>query len=69
VRLKFSIPEKQAVLRLPFYEEEPPARPVPASIEIKPLLDRPVAFQIALEKENERHLYDVDWSGKIAHLA
>jgi hypothetical protein len=69
VQLRFSVPEEKTVLRLPFYEAEPTAPSIPASIEIKPLLDRPVAFQISLEKEGGRNSYNVDWAGKITRLS
>ena len=36
-----------------------------ATIEVKPLLDKPVAFQITLTQGEERHFYDVDWSGNM----
>jgi hypothetical protein len=47
------------------YRLQPAVRRVPAAIEVKPLLDQPIAFQITLTKGNERHLYDVDWSGNV----
>ena len=35
------------------------------AVEVKPLLDRPIAFQITLTENGERHFYDVDWSGNV----
>ena len=37
----------------------------PSMIEVKPLLDKPIAFQITLTKDGEEHLYSVDWSGHV----
>jgi hypothetical protein len=37
-----------------------------SEIEVKPVLDKPFAFQIILIKDGEEHLYRVDWSGKVA---
>ena len=34
-------------------------------VEVKPLLDKPIAFQITLTKNGEEHLYSVDWSGHV----
>lgn len=71
VVLKFAIPEqeKYEVVENPdqphAYQLEPVYRSSPASIEIKPLLDQSVAFEITLIKKNERYLYEVDWAGKI----
>ena len=35
-------------------------------IEVKPLLDKPIAFQIILNQDGKEHLYRVDWSGNMA---
>lgn len=37
-----------------------------STIEVKPLLDQPIAFKITLIKDGEEHLYRVDWSGHVA---
>ncbi len=72
VRLQFNIPQKETEYRIvdnpdkPLaYRFEPVVHAVSAIIEIKPLLDQPVAFEITLKKGNERYIYDVDWSGRI----
>ncbi|GEM_PF-3349026 len=72
VRLKFNIPQKTEEYKIidnpdkPLaYRLEPVVRSVPATIEIKPLLDKPVAFEITVKKGKERYLYDINWSGKI----
>ena len=72
VRLRFNIPQKTDEYQIidnpdmPLaYQLEPVVRSIPATIEIKPLLDKPLAFQITLKKGNERYVYDVDWSGRV----
>ena len=72
VQLRFSIPEKgpgYEVLDHPtkplLYRLEEEAKNVPVAVEILPLLDGPIAFQISVEKGKERLIYDVDWTGKI----
>lgn len=37
-----------------------------SELEVKPLLDKPIAFQIMLKKDGEEHFYSVDWSGHVA---
>lgn len=76
VELRFSIPSEDKayqVLDHPtkplLYRLKPMVQSVPASIEIKPLLDKPIAFQITLEKNNRRSQYEVDWAGGLASLA
>ena len=77
IRLRFSVQEEENGV----YEMEtdptkelvfhltPLVRSVPIVIEIKPLLDRPVAFQVSLVKGNEKRLYEVDWSGKMMRIS
>lgn len=72
IRLRFNIPQKTDEYQIidnpdkPLaYQLEPVVRSVPATIEIKPLLDKPLAFQITLKKGNERYVYDIDWSGRL----
>lgn len=72
VRLRFNVPEKTKEYQIvdnpdkPLaYQFKPVVSAVPATIEIKPLLDKPVAFEITLKKGNERYVFDVDWSGRI----
>ncbi len=72
VRLRFKVPEKEKEYQIidnpdrPLaYQLKPAVHEVPVSVEIKPLLDQPVAFEITLKKGNERYVYDVDWSGRI----
>ena len=77
IHLLFSIPKAEegsyGVARDPnrsiAYRLEPVVRRVPASVEIRPLLDRPVAFQITIKKGNEHYSYYVDWAGKITCAA
>lgn len=77
IQLKFSVSKKDEsaydVIDDPtqplLYQLKPLLKSVPASIEVRPLLDRPVAFQITLKKGNERYSYYVDWAGKITRLA
>ena len=72
VRLKFKVPEQEKEYQIidnpdrPLaYQLKPVVHGVPVSVEIKPLLDQPVAFEITLKKGNEHYVYDVDWSGRI----
>ncbi len=72
VRLRFNIPEKTNEYQIvdnpdkPMaYQFKPVVNSVPATIEIKPLLDKPVAFEITLKKGSEQYVFDVDWSGRI----
>lgn len=72
VRLQLNVPQKENEYRVidnpdrPLaYRLEPVVHAVPATIEIRPLLDQPAAFKITLKKGNERYVYDVDWSGRI----
>ena len=72
VRLRFEIPQKTGEFQMIDNPDRPLApqlesviRTVPVAIEIKPLFDKPVAFEITLKKGNERYVYDVDWSGRI----
>jgi len=77
IQLKFSVPKKEEgaydVIDDPnrplLYQLKPLLKSTPASIEVRPLLDRPVAFQITLKNGNEHYSYYVDWAGKITHLA
>lgn len=76
IQLRFSVPETAAgayqVIMHPtkplLYRLKPASTSVPATIKIKPLLDKPIAFQISIQKGNERHAYNVDWSGKISRM-
>ncbi len=72
VRLRFNVPQKTNEYQMidnpdkPLaYQFKPVISSVPATIEIKPLLDKPVAFEITLKKGSERYVFDVDWSGRI----
>lgn len=76
IQLRFSVPEQgkaYQVMNHPTkplaYRLEPMTSLTPASIDIQPLLDEPIAFQIVLHKGTERYRYHVDWSGKVIHLA
>ena len=76
IRLRFSVREEQEGV----YEMEthptkdlvlhlkPVVRSVPIVIEIRPLLDRPVAFQVSLVRDKTRRTYEVDWSGKMSRM-
>ena len=73
VRLEFSVPEVQEGYDMVvhptkplLYQLKPIVKNVRTVIEVKPLLDQPVAFQIELKKGSESHLYHVDWSGNIS---
>ena len=76
IQLRFSVSQKEEgtydVIDDPnkplLYQLKPALKSVPATIEVKPLLDRPVAFQITLRKGNEHYSYYVDWAGKISRL-
>ena len=57
-------PTKELVVHL-----RPVVRSVSIVIEIRPLLDRPIAFQVSLVKGDTRRLYDVDWSGRMTRIA
>lgn len=72
VRLQFNVPQQTNEYQIidnpdkPLaYQFKPVINSVPATIEIKPILDKPVAFQITLKKGSERYVFDVDWSGRI----
>lgn len=54
-------PTKELVYRL-----KPVVTQSTAVIEIRPLFDGPIAFQITLEKGNERADYEVNWAGWIS---
>ncbi len=76
IQLKFSVSQQEEAYDIVdnpdkplLYQLKPLLKSVPASIEVRPLLDRPVAFQITLKKGNERYSYYVDWAGKITRLA
>ena len=76
IQLKFSVSQQEEAYDIVdnpnkplLYQLKPLLKSVPASIEVRPLLDRPVAFQITLKKGNEHYSYYVDWAGKITHLA
>jgi hypothetical protein len=76
IRLRFSVREEQEDV----YEMEthptkdlvlhlkPVVRSVPIVIEIRPLLDRPVAFQVSVVRDKARRMYEVDWSGKMSQI-
>lgn len=76
IRLRFSVREEQEGV----YEMEthptkdlvvhlkPVVRSVPIVIEIRPLLDRPVAFQVSVVRDRTRRMYEVDWSGKMSQI-
>ena len=77
IRLRFSVREEEngvygmetdSTKELVFHLT-PVVRSVPIVIEIKPLLDRPVAFQVSIVKENTRRTYQVDWSGKMMRVS
>ena len=72
IKLRFSILEEENTYEIEthptkplLYHLEPVTRRIPVVIEIRPLLDSPMAFQITLENGNEHCLYNVDWAGKI----
>lgn len=77
VQLRFSVPEivedAYEVIDHPtkplLYRLEPVKRLVPTTVEIKPFLDKPIAFEITLQKGSERHHYEVDWAGRIARIS
>ncbi|MBI4368091.1 MAG: hypothetical protein HY588_01715 [Candidatus Omnitrophica bacterium] len=76
VRLQFSVPEAEEDYEMTnhptkplAYRLEPKIRQVPTSIEIRPLLDQPAAFQIVLAKGDARYAYSVDWAGNISRLS
>jgi len=77
IQLKFSVPQEEKgtydVVDNPdkplLYQLKPILKSVPATIEVKPLLDRPVAFQITLRKGAEHYSYYVDWAGKLSRIA
>lgn len=76
VRLRFSVPEQTSgyeMLRHPtkplLYRLEEEVRNIPVTIEIQPLLDGQAAFQITVERDAERLIYDVDWTGKVVGFA
>lgn len=58
---------KSVQIKLPVSENV--VRDTSTTIEVKPLLDKPVAFQITLTQGEERRLYDVDWSGNMVSEA
>lgn len=72
IRLKFSIQEEDPTAfemesdstKELLFHLEPVIKSIPTVIDIKPLLDGPVAFQVSLVKGNVRRFYEVDWSGK-----
>lgn len=76
IRLRFSLREEERgayeIEEHPtkelLFQLKPVVRSVPAVIDIKPLLDRPVAFHVSLTKGNDTCLYEVDWSGKISRI-
>ena len=72
IRLRFSVPEQgkdYEMISNPdkplLFQLKPVIREVPATVEIRPVLDQPIAFKITLKKGDERHLYQVDWAGNI----
>ena len=77
IRLRFSVREEENgtyemeehPTKELAYHLTPVVRSVPIVIEIKPLLDRPVAFQVSLVKGNERRLYEVGWSGTMTRIS
>ena len=77
IQLRFSVPEREEAAydmvdhsdKPLLLQLKPLLKSVPASIEVRPLLDRPVAFQITLRKGTEHYSYYVDWAGKITRLA
>jgi len=74
VRFRFSVPEQPGngaqVVNHPTKELVYRLKPVvsysTAVIEIRPLFDGPIAFQITLEKGNERADYEVNWAGWVS---
>jgi len=73
VQLKFTMPEKSSDFDMVdhptqklVYRLKPLVRQVPAVIEVRPILDGPIAFEIVIEKGRDIHIYDVNWSGWIS---
>lgn len=74
IRLRFNVPEKPAsgyqVLNDPakgsVYQLKPVVTQSTAVIEIRPLFDGPIAFQISLQKGDERSDYEVNWAGWVS---
>ena len=70
VRVNFSRPQQAQVLVEPgnkeVYQLKPTVTHAPATIEIRPLLDGPIAFQITLEEGHDRYVYDVNWAGWVS---
>lgn len=76
VQLKFFIPRVGTDYEMVphptkplLYRLEPIQKGVPAVVEIKPLLDQPIAFKITLKRGEERFSYDVDWAGHITRIS
>ena len=76
IRLRFAVPEQgedYEMISNPdkplLFQLKPVIREVPATVEIRPVLDQPIAFKITLKKGNERHLYQVDWAGNITNAS
>jgi len=71
VQLKFTVPETSSDFDMVktqklVYRLKPLVERVPAVIEVRPILDGPIAFEIVIEKGRDIHIYDVNWSGWIS---
>jgi len=73
VRLNFSVPEEPVSSETRKRRrdrrliDEP--QDLAVSLEFRPLLDGPTAFEITLEKGRSRYCYDVNWAGRIDGMA
>lgn len=71
VRLTFSVKEKTEdyeMVKDPsqelLFRFEPKVSRVPVSVDIRPMLDGPIAFEITLAHDSDSQVYFVDWAGK-----
>ncbi len=76
VQIKFPVSENENAYEVVdhptkplLYHLQPAVRNTSATVEVKPLLDKPIAFQITLTKDGEEHLYSIDWSGNMVSEA
>jgi hypothetical protein len=72
IRLSFKVQEKTDGYKMAkdpskelLYHFEPLMKSVPVVVEIRPLLDGPIAFEITLSRQESVSSYAVDWAGKI----
>lgn len=75
VQLRFQVPQSENTYKMidhptkPLvYHLESANRSLAAAVEIKPFLDKPVAFEITLRQGKGKHRYQVDWAGQIARM-